>query len=97
MQEKGGWVYIMASQPNGVLYVGVTANLVRRVAEHRAGEVAGFTKEYGVKRLVYFERFEAITGAIAREKVIKHWDRAEKVRAIMARNFAWDDLYDGIV
>ena len=78
---RGGWVYIMTNRPNGTLYVGVTSDLVRRVAEHRAGEVAGFTQRYGLKRLVYFERHEEILGAISWEKAIKEWQRG--------RRFGW--------
>jgi len=94
---KGGWVYIMTNRPNGVLYVGVTADLVRRVYDHRESRIDGFTKRYGLKSLVYFERHEEILPAIAREKVIKHWTRAQKVRLIAAGNPGWDDLYPVIV
>ncbi len=93
----GGWVYMMTNKPNGVLYVGVTAELVRRVHEHREGLVDGFTKRYGLKRLVWFERHEEIAVAIAREKQLKNWPRAWKVRLIVQMNRDWDDLYDGIV
>jgi putative endonuclease len=95
--EKGGWVYIMTNRRNGVLYVGVTADLVRRVYDHREGRIDGFTKRYGLKMLVYFERHDEILPAIAREKGIKHWTRAEKVRLIGAGNPGWEDLYSGIV
>ena len=74
--DVGGWVYILASRPNGVLYVGVTADLARRVYDHREGLIAGFTKRYAVKRLVWFERHDDIIAAIRREKVIKEWWRA---------------------
>jgi len=93
----GGWVYMMTNKPNGVLYVGVMAELVRRVHEHREGLVDGFTKRYGLKRLVWFERHEEIAVAIAREKQLKNWPRAWKVRLIVQMNRDWDDLYDGIV
>ncbi len=93
----GGWVYIMASQPNGVLYVGVTSDLVRRIYEHREGLISGFTKRYAVKRLVWFERHEDIVAAIRREKMIKEWRRAYKVRLIVAGNPQWDDLYHAIL
>ncbi len=95
--EKGGWVYFTTNRLNGVLYVGVTANLVRRVFEHREGIIDGFTKQHGLKRLVYFERHEDILAAIAREKVIKHWTRAQKVRLIHLGNPEWEDLYPGII
>jgi putative endonuclease len=93
----GGSVYIMNNRPNGILYVGVTNDLVRRVFEHRSGLVEGFTKRYGLKRLVYFEQFDDIRDAIQREHNIKHWSRAWKVRMIIAANPAWDNLYDTIV
>ncbi len=97
MKEKGGWVYIITNRPNGILYVGVTADLVRRVSEHRAGEIAGFTQKHGLKRLVYFERHDDILFAIAREKAIKEWRRAWKVRLVVRDNAGWDDLYKGIL
>ena len=90
---KGGYVYILASQRNGTLYVGVTADLVRRVYEHREGLIAGFTRRYGVTRLVWFEAHEEILDAIAREKRIKKWNRAWKLALIESVNPAWRDLY----
>ncbi|MCC7017633.1 MAG: GIY-YIG nuclease family protein [Rhodospirillales bacterium] len=91
---RGGWVYIMTNKPNGTLYVGVTGNLLRRVFEHREGMIGGFTKRYGLKMLVYFERYENIRDAIQREKNMKHWSRAWKVRLILASNPDWRDLYE---
>jgi putative endonuclease len=91
---KGGWVYFMSNRRDGVLYVGVTANLSRRVWEHREGLIDGFTRRYGLKWLVYYERFEDIRDAIQREKTIKHWPRAWKVRLIHGMNPEWDDLYE---
>ena len=93
----GGFIYILTNRPNGILYVGVTSNLVRRVFEHRSGSVEGFTRRYGLKRLVYFENFDDIRSAIQREQNVKHWSRAWKVRLVVANNPAWDDLYDTIV
>jgi putative endonuclease len=90
----GGWVYIMTNKPNGTLYVGVTADLRRRAWEHREGSVAGFTKRYGLKQLVYAERHEDIRDAIHREKRIRHWPRLWKVNLIRAHNPDWADLYD---
>ena len=90
---RGGWVYIMTNRPNGTLYVGVTADLSRRVWEHREGMADGFTKRYGLKRLVYAERHDEIQTAIQREKTMKHWPRAWKVRLILASNPEWNDLY----
>ena len=91
---KGGWVYIMTNKPDGTLYVGVTSDLARRVFEHREGLFAGFTKTYGLKRLVYAERHDSIESAIQRERNIKHWCRGWKVQLIHSINPAWDDLYD---
>lgn len=91
---RGGWVYIVTNRPNGTLYVGVTSDLARRIREHREGVVDGFTKRYGLKRLVYSEYYEEIAIAIQREKSLKHWSRAWKVRLILAENPEWDDLYD---
>ncbi|HEY4162972.1 MAG TPA: GIY-YIG nuclease family protein [Dongiaceae bacterium] len=89
-----GWIYIMTNRANGTLYVGVTSNLPQRIWQHRAGVVAGFTKRYGLKRLVYAEPHDSITLAITREKVLKKWTRARKVRLIEVANPKWDDLYD---
>jgi len=91
------WVYILASAPGGTLYVGVTNDLVRRVYEHREGLAEGFTQKYNVKRLVYFEAHDTVTGAIQREKNIKHWSREWKVDLIVSMNTDWRDLYDEIV
>ncbi len=93
----GGYIYILTNRPNGILYVGVTNDLMRRIFEHRSGFVEGFTKRYGLKRLVYFERHETIRDAIQREHNIEHWSRTWKVRLIVATNPDWDDLYDTIV
>lgn len=92
----GGYVYFMTNRPNGTLCVGVTSDLVQRVYQHRRGFVDGFTKRYGLKRLVYFEVFDDIQTAIQREHNIKHWSRAWKVRLILASNPNWDDLFDTI-
>jgi putative endonuclease len=88
-----GWVYIMTNRPNGTLYVGVTSDLLRRGWEHREGLVEGFTKRYGLRRLVFFERHDDIRTAILREKRLKTWPRAWKVRLIVAGNPRWADLY----
>ena len=77
---RGGWVYIMTNEPDGTLYTGVTSNIARRVFEHREGLIDGFTRRYGLKRLVLTEFYEDIRDAIQRESNIKHWPRAWKVR-----------------
>jgi len=92
----GGYVYILTNRPNGTLYVGVTNDLVRRVAEHREGAVKGFTKTYGLSRLVYFEVYDDIRTAIQREKNMKHWSRTWKVRLILSSNPQWHDLFDSL-
>ncbi len=93
---SGGWVYIMTNRPNGTLYVGVTNDLARRVWEHREGLADGFTKKYGLKRLVYAEPHADIRLALQREKNLKHWSRAWKVHLILDANPNWDDLFDGL-
>jgi putative endonuclease len=93
-QRMGGWVYIMANRRNGILYVGVTSDLPGRAYQHREGLLAGFTKRYGLKMLVYYEQHDDIRAAIQREKNIKHWSRAWKVRLIHAMNPEWKDLYE---
>ena len=95
--SKTYYVYILASKRNGTLYIGVTNDLARRVREHREGLVPGFTKTYGVKMLVYFEAYETMEAAIQREKTVKHWPRAWKVRLIQAENPEWSDLYDTLI
>ena len=95
-RERTYWVYILASKLGGTLYIGVTSNLVKRVYEHRTKVVAGFTKEYGVHRLVYFEQHTDIEAAIHREKRLKKWHRAWKIRLIEEVNPNWDDLYPQI-
>jgi putative endonuclease len=94
--DRTYWVYILASRPRGTLYVGMTNDLVRRVYLHREGLVPGFTKQYGVKLLVYYEQHATALAAIQREKNIKHWSRAWKVDLITSMNPEWYDLYDGI-
>jgi putative endonuclease len=94
---RGGWVYIMTNRPNGTIYTGVTSDLARRTWEHRNGLLEGFTKRYKLNRLVYTERYEDIRLAIQREKTLKTWPRAWKVRLITATNPEWQDLYNQIV
>ena len=91
---SGGWIYIMTNRPNGTLYVGVTDDIARRAWEHRAGLVEGFASRYGLKRLVFAERYDDMRIARQRERNMKHWPRAWKVRLIHAQNPDWDDLYD---
>jgi putative endonuclease len=90
---RGGWVYIMTNHPSGTLYTGVTADLSRRAYEHREGLREGFTKRYRLARLVRYEFHDGISAAIQREKNMKHWPRAWKVRLILAMNPEWRDMY----
>ena len=89
-------VYILASKRNGTLYTGVTSDVVRRVWQHKSGELEGFTKKYSVKRLVYLEMHDTMEAAIRREKQIKVWKRAWKIALIEHDNPAWRDLYDEV-
>ena len=90
------FVYMMTNRRNGVLYTGVTNDLQRRAYEHREGVIAGFTKRHGLKNLVWFEAYDDIRIAIQRERTMKHWPRAWKVRLINAANPEWNDLYDAL-
>ena len=90
-------VYILASQRNGTLYVGVTSNLVQRVWQHKNDLAQGFTRQYGVHALVYFELHDTMLEAISREKQLKGGSRAKKVALIEALNPAWGDLYAGLL
>ena len=88
------YVYILASRPGGALYVGVTNDLLRRVAQHKQGLVKGHTKRYRIDKLVYFEQYADVRGAIQREKNMKHWPRVYKTRLIAQANTTWRDLFN---
>ncbi len=90
-------VYILASKPNGTLYVGVTSNLVQRIWQHRNGLVGGFSERYQVHHLVWYEVHDTMESAISREKAMKKWNRMWKVGLIEKMNPAWLDLYDGVI
>ena len=90
------YVYILASKPNGTLYIGVTNDIVRRTYEHREDIVDGFTKRYGVKRLVHVETHDRAAEAIQREKNLKLWRRDWKVALIERENPQWEDLYERV-
>jgi len=91
------YVYILASQKNGTLYIGVTSDLIRRVYEHRTEAVEGFTSKYDVHSLVYFEVTENVEAAIQREKRLKKWRRDWKIKLIEEANPNWEDLYPSLV
>ncbi|HEU4851068.1 MAG TPA: GIY-YIG nuclease family protein [Telluria sp.] len=93
---ESAYVYMLATRRYGTLYTGITSNLIRRVHEHRQGIVPGFSKQYNVKRLVWYEVHTDVREAIAREKRLKHWKRVWKIELIQAMNPYWDDLYDEI-
>ncbi len=93
---RGGWVYIVTNRRDGTLYTGVTSDIARRAFEHREGLIDGFTRRYGLKRLVLTEFYEDIRDAIQRESNIKHWPRAWKVRLIHAANPDWRDMYEDL-
>jgi len=92
-----GYVYILTNKRNGTLYTGVTSDLVKRIYEHREGLCEGFTRQYNLKMLVWYESYEDIREAITREKQIKKWKRIWKLRLIEQTNPDWDDLYPGIL
>jgi len=94
---KRFFVYLLASDRNGTLYVGMTSDLVRRVWQHREKVVDGFTEKYAVDRLVWFAEFGTAEAAIVREKQVKKWNRAWKIRLIEEANPNWDDLYEGLI
>lgn len=90
-------VYLLANRRNGTLYVGVTSGLIKRVWEHKNHVVEGFTKKYGVDRLVWYELHQTMESAIGREKAIKEWKRAWKLALIEKTNPEWDDLYERLL
>ena len=92
----GGWVYIMTNGPHGTLYTGVTANLAARIHQHREGRGSQFCRKWGLTQLVYVERHDRIEDAIVREKRIKSWKRAWRLRLILETNPHWNDLFDQI-
>lgn len=91
--SRAGYVYILASRRNGTLYIDVTSRPVERIAEHREKRIPGFTRRYGVTRLVYWERHDRVTDAIEREKRLKQWRRAWKIELIESVNPHWRDLW----
>jgi putative endonuclease len=94
--RKEGYIYFLSNQHNNVLYVGVTNNLIRRIAEHKAKINKGFTYKYNCDKLVYFEKFTSIVDAILKEKQLKNWKREWKNELINGKNPAWRDLSEEI-
>ncbi len=95
--ERQPCVYILASKRNGTLYAGVTSNLIKRIWEHKNNQVDGFTSRYKVHTLVWYEVHETMESAIQREKAIKFWKRAWKIKTIEQLNPNWLDLYQGLI
>ena len=89
-------VYIMTNRRNGTLYIGVTSDLITRVWQHREGATPGFTKTYGLDRLVWFEQYDSIAEAIQRETSLKRYKRDWKINLIERNNPSWDDLYPAL-
>ena len=96
MQERGGWVYIMADRYRGTVYVGITANLAARVAQHRTGAGSDFCARYGLRRLVWAERGATMLDCITHEKQVKRWVRAWKFALVEQGDPGWEDLFDRI-
>jgi putative endonuclease len=91
------YVYLLANRRNGTLYVGMTDDLAKRIWMHRVGAPQGFTKQYGIKMLVWYEQHETRESAFVRERQIKKWNRAWKLRLIVQMNPLWRDLYEDIL
>jgi putative endonuclease len=93
---QSGFVYIMASRRNGTIYIGLTSDLPQRITQHREGLIEGFTKQYGCKLLVWFERYDDLQEARRRELQMKNWKRLWKLRVIEEMNPEWDDLFESL-
>ncbi len=93
MSDKSYFVYILASKRNGTLYVGITGDLIRRVDQHKNKIADGFTKKYGVDKLVWYEETSEVESAIMKEKQLKKWNRDWKLRLIEEFNPNWEDLF----
>jgi len=94
---KQGFVYIMSNKPKGTLYIGVTSNIIKRIYEHKNNFFEGFTSQYQLKNLVYYEIFDSIEEAIKREKQLKNWHREWKIELVSKKNPHWEDLYESIL
>ena len=96
-EEAGGWTYLLASKRFGTLYLGSTRDLVKRVYEHREGLLGGFTRKYDVKLLVWYEAYDSVAAAYAREQQMKKWKRDWKIALIEGKNPYWEDLYPALI
>jgi len=97
MKEHVYYVYMLASRRNGTLYIGVTNDIMRRTWEHKNGLAKGFAKKHSVQTLVWFEAFDDIHAAIAREKQLKGWNRTWKINLIEKNNSGWNDVYERLL
>ncbi|MFT7879946.1 MAG: GIY-YIG nuclease family protein [Sulfurimonas sp.] len=95
--SKTGYIYILTNKKDGTLYIGVTSELAKRVHEHKTKVVSGFSKQYNLDKLVYYEILDSIEEAIKREKQLKNWHRQWKVELIENKNPEWNDLYESVV
>ena len=93
---KTFYVYILANRPHGMIYIGVTNNLLRRMAEHKSGEIKGFTQKYNIHQLMYYQATESAEAAIAEEKRLKNWHRDWKKNLIERENPFWQDLFPAL-
>lgn len=97
MPDKQYYVYILCNKQNGTLYIGITSDLIKRTWQHKNGLVKGFSKQYGLKTLVYFEAYQNVEEAILREKRLKKWNREWKIKLIEKKNIDWHDLYQNLI
>lgn len=95
--ERNPCVYIITNEQNGTLYIGVTSDLVKRIYQHKNEVSGGFSKQYKLRMLVWYEQHESMDSAIQREKILKKWNRQWKLELIEAMNPNWDDLYETII
>ncbi len=95
--SKAPCIYILANKAHGVLYIGVTSNLIQRIWQHKNHQVDGFSQKYNTHKLVYFEQCSEMNSAIAREKQLKKWNRAWKIQLIEKANPQWQDLYSTLI
>jgi putative endonuclease len=97
MHDYNFWIYIVTNLHDSTLYVGMTNDLARRIAEHRSGEIAGFTSAYRCRKLIYYEHYTEVQDAIARETQLKKWSRTKKVALIAGLNPQWNDLAPAVL
>jgi len=97
MKTTQSYIYILSNKKNGTLYIGVTSDLIKRIYEHKQKIIDGFSKQYSLDKLVYYEVISDITTAIKREKQLKNWNRSWKIELIEKENSEWHDLYNDIL